>query len=322
MLLALSMFDLFLLQIPDSLRQRFAGVKKGGFGSIFLLGMVSGLMASPCIAAPLAGILAFIAASGSLLLGFTMLFSFAWGMGLILVFIGAFSGSLNSLPQAGEWMVKVKEFYGFLLLGAAFYFAHPFIGVPGARLLAALLLASFAGFLGLFAPVSADSALGERVSRCFGVVALAVASTFAIGSTLAWSGLELPTTGKVQGTVSGKNDASFWHDRLADGLEQAARERKPVFMDFRADWCTICRELEAEVFPAQAVSQLLDRFVLVRIDATAPTPEVDQVMKRFGVMGLPTLLILNPDGTELSGRRWVGMITASALSANLREALR
>lgn len=319
-LLALSMFDLFLLQVPDALRQRFVGVRSTGPGGIFLLGMVSGLMASPCVAAPLAGILAFIAASGSLLLGFTMLLAFAWGMGLILVLIGAFSGSLNALPRAGDWMVTIKEFYGFLLLGAAFYFAQPFIGSPWAGLLTAVLLAAFAGFLGLFGPVSAEARLGERVSRCLGVVALAVACAFAVSSAGQW-GLCLQPPAPVAGTATAAG-LPFWHDRLADGLAQAAREGKPVFVDFRADWCTICLELEKNVFPHPAVAGTLARYVLVKIDVTDPDEATTEVLRQFGVVGLPTLTVLGPDGRERPGLRVTGDIAVPDLTRLLHEGLR
>ncbi|HNW33953.1 MAG TPA: cytochrome c biogenesis protein CcdA, partial [Candidatus Ozemobacteraceae bacterium] len=171
-ILALSMFDLFLLQVPEMLRQRLAGFRSGGTAGVFLTGMVSGLMASPCVAAPLAGILAYIASTGSALLGFMLLLAFAWGMGLILILLGTFSGVLNSLPRAGEWMNRVKEFYGFLLLGAALYFIRPLVGAPWGDLGVSLLLAGFAGFLGLFVPSSPETPLGERVRKCIGVVAL------------------------------------------------------------------------------------------------------------------------------------------------------
>ncbi|NLI74833.1 MAG: protein-disulfide reductase DsbD [Candidatus Riflebacteria bacterium] len=319
-LLALSMFDLFLLQVPDTLRQRFVGVRSTGPGGIFLLGMVSGLMASPCVAAPLAGILAFIAASGSLLLGFTMLLAFAWGMGLILVLIGAFSGSLNALPRAGDWMVTIKEFYGFLLLGAAFYFAQPFIGSPWAGLLTAALLAAFAGFLGLFRPVSAEARLGERVSRCLGVVALAVACAFAVSSAGQWGlCLQPPEPAAAAAPAAG---LPFWHDRLADGLAQAAREGKPVFVDFRADWCTICLELEKTVFPHPDVAGTLQKYVLVKIDATDPDEATTEVLRQFVVVGLPTLVVLGADGRERPGLRVTGDVAVADLTRLLREGLR
>ncbi len=320
--LALSMFDLFMLQVPDTLRQKVAGLKHTGWGGVFVLGMVSGLMASPCVAAPLAGILAFIAASGSVMLGFTMLLAFAWGMGLILVVIGAFSGSLNALPKAGDWMVKVKEFYGFLLLGAAFYFAHPFIGTPWAALLTAGLLAAFAGFLGVFGPVSAENALSERVARCLGVVALAVACAFAISAAGQWGGLCLPTGPTAAAPPAGGAGLPLWHDRLEDGLAQAARENKPVFIDFRADWCTICKELERNVFPHPTVAAVLQKYVLVKIDATTSPPPVKAVLERFGVVGLPTLVILDPSGRERAELRVVGDIGVDDLAQRLRQGLR
>ncbi|GAB4283463.1 MAG: protein-disulfide reductase DsbD [Candidatus Rifleibacteriota bacterium] len=318
-LLALSMFDFFLLQAPGALRNRLSSIKKTGLFGIFIMGMVSGLMASPCVAAPLAGILAFIAATGSQMLGFFMLLMFAWGMSVPLLFIGAFSGALNAMPKAGGWMNKVKEFYGFLLLGAALYFARPLVGEPWAELGIALVLAGFAAFLGLFSNLPDDSLLSHRVFKAFGVVTIAVACAFAISATSKWGFLILPQSIANQ-TVAAKSEV-FWHDNLTTALNEAQQRKVPVFVDFRADWCSICRELEEKVFPQPEVQMLLKKVVLVKIDATNPTEEVNQILQRFAVVGLPTLVLLNKDGKEIEQLRMVGNITPDQLKYNLRQVI-
>jgi len=316
--LALSMFDVFMIQAPASLRNRLGNIKKAGTFGIFLMGMISGLMASPCVAAPLAGILAFIAATGSKFLGFFMLLIFAWGMSVPLLLVGAFSGSLNSLPKAGEWMNRVKEFYGFLMLGAALYFAQPLIGEPWAELLLALVLAAFAAFLGLFSNLPEDSLLSHRILKAFGIVTISVACAFAISATTKWGYLCMPQPINTQITEKAE---LIWLTDLTAAKKKALAEGKPVFIDFRADWCTICRELERKVFPRPEIRVLLEKMVTVKIDATNNTPEIEALLQEYSVIGLPTLVVLTSDGTEISDLRMVGDITAGQLAENLSLAL-
>ncbi len=318
-LLALSMFDLIMLQAPAALRNRLGGIKKTGIFGIFVMGMVSGLMASPCVAAPLAGILAFIAATGSQALGFFMLLLFAWGMSVPLLLIGAFSGSLNAMPRAGEWMNRVKEFYGFLLLAAALYFAKPIVGIAWAELGIAALLASFAAFLGLFHNIPEDAGLQPRVFKSFGVVAIAVACAFAISAASQWGCLCLP---KSAAEKQEDKAETFWQHDLQAALKEAAAAGKPLFLDFRADWCTVCKDLEMNVFPRPEIRSLLSRMVPVKIDATSPDDEkINALLKQFGIVGLPTLVILQPDGSEITSLRTVGFISPELLEKKLRAAL-
>lgn len=326
-LLALSMFDIFMIQVPEIVRNRVAGFKSGGFAGVFLTGMVSGLMASPCVAAPLAGILAFIASTGSALFGFMLLLSFAWGMGMLLIFLGTFSGVINSLPRSGEWMNRIKEFYGFLLLGAALYFVRPLVGAPWGDLGVSLLLAAFAGFMGLFLAPTLDAPLAERIRKSIAVVALAVACAFAISSVSRWGSLCFPVSGgeRAGGSGSAKNserDFPHWHSNLQDALSEAKKSDRPVFVDVRADWCSICHELEENVFPSRKVAPLLAKYVLARIDATENAGEAEEFLTRFRVVGLPTMIFLRPDGTEREELRIVGNIDAVGLAGNLENGLR
>jgi thiol:disulfide interchange protein DsbD len=314
-LLALSMFDLILIQAPAG---RLGNIKKTGPAGIFGMGMVSGLMASPCVAAPLAGILAFIAATGSQVLGFFMLLLFAWGMSVPLLLIGAFSGSMNALPRAGEWMNRVKEFYGFLLLAAAIYFAKPLIGIAWAELAIAGLLATFAAFLGLFTNIPENTGMQPRVLKSFAVVAVAVACAFAISAASQWGCLCLPKS-----TAEKQADQAdmFWQHDLEQALAEAAQTGKTVFVDFRADWCSVCKDLELNVFPHASVRPLLKRLIIVKIDATSPNESVNAILQKYQVIGLPTLLLIGPDGKEMQNLRTVGYISPDQLEKKLRSVL-
>lgn len=317
-LLALSMFDVFMLQAPNALRSRLGNIKKSGLFGIFIMGMVSGLMASPCVAAPLAGILAFIASTGNQVLGFFMLLLFAWGMSVPLLVIGAFSGTINSMPKAGEWMNRVKEFYGFLLLGAALYFSRPLIGDSWSELGIALVLAGFAAFLGLFSNLPEDAALSRRVFKSFGVITISIACAFAISATIKCGYLSLPKS--LNAKVSAREEV-FWQHDLEKALLAGKQSNKPLFLDFRADWCSICRELEENVFPQPEIRMLLEKMIPVKIDATEPDEKTQKILEQFKVIGLPTLVILSPDGKELIELRMVGDITATQISQSMRKAL-
>ncbi len=317
-LLALSMFDLIMIQAPAGLRNKMSGIKKTGPFGIFVMGMISGLMASPCVAAPLAGILAFIAATGSQMLGFFMLLLFAWGMSVPLLLIGAFSGSMNALPKAGEWMNRVKEFYGFLLLAAALYFARPVVGIAWAELGTAALLATFAAFLGLFTSIPENAGMQPKVLKSFGVVAIAVACAFAISAASQWGCLCLPRS-----TAEKQADQAdiFWQHDLEAALAEAAKTDKPVFVDFRADWCSVCKDLELNVFPHPQVKPLLQRMIAVKIDATEPDDKINVLLQRYGIIGLPTLLFIAPDGNEIKNLRVVGYISPDQLEKKIRSSL-
>jgi thiol:disulfide interchange protein DsbD len=319
-LLALSMFDVFMLQIPAFLRRGLADVKTTGFGGVFLMGMISGLMASPCIAAPLAGILAFIAASGNAVTGFLLLTAFAWGMGILLILVGTFSGSLNALPKAGEWMERVKEFYGFLLLGAALYFVQPLLGTAVLNLLIGLLLGATSAFLGLFTPLPEPAGLGNKILKAWSIMTLTVACAFALTAAVEWGGLGLPpqSGGGIAKEASG--DTLIWLTDPEAARKRARAEGKPLFIDFRADWCVICRRLEEQVFPQPGVAAFLRRMVLLKIDATTNTSETEKLLKTWGVVGLPTLIILDAQGREREDLRVIGDISPENLKKVLEKA--
>jgi thiol:disulfide interchange protein DsbD len=317
--LAFSMFDVFMIQAPNSVRNKLSNIKTSGMFGIFFMGMVSGLMASPCVAAPLAGILAFIASTGSKFLGFFMLMFFAWGMSFPLLLIGAFSGSLNSLPKAGEWMIRVKEFYGFLLLGASLFFIQPLLGPSWTDILMALLLAAFAAYLGLFTQIENGAPLLPRVMKSFGVVAIAVSCAFAISATSKWGGLCMSQPNDTKAIKSATK--FFWHTKLEDAVKEAQKTKKPIFVDFRAEWCSICKELERDVFPDPKISVLFDKMVLLKIDTTNLTPEIEALIKKFQVIGLPTLVTLDSYGNEIPALRMVGEVSVEHLENNLRRAL-
>ena len=288
--LALSMFNLFEFKTPSALTTRIEQTKqKGrgkGFVGAFAIGALSGLVASPCIGPLILTILAVVASTGSVLLGFSYLFAFALGMGLLFIVIGTFSGILASLPRSGAWMDGVRIFFGSVILGASFYFAGLYL--PRMASLIASLVALWAVIL--FLLFGAKRHFFTLPWRMTGILLSAVAL-----AAVLWI---LPAKGgKQPGSVAWKTD-------LTAALAESSDQKKPAFLDFRADWCVACVELEEKTWPDKEVGALLNTAVPVRLDMTKNTGENRALEARYSVMGLPTLILLAPDGKEL--RRFVG----------------
>jgi len=279
LVLALSMFNLFEVRTPSSLTTRLergkqAGRGHGFWGALFI-GAVSGLVASPCIGPLVLAILVVVAATGSVFLGFLYLFVFALGMGVLFVVIGTFSGILSSLPKSGGWMDGVRVLFGALILGASFYFAGLYLPRRLFVVAALIVLWGVALFL-LF---------GAR--RHFFSVPLRVAGILLTALALALVFLGLPPAARP-------GDEGAWLHSLEPALTRAQAERKPLLLDFRADWCVACVELEKDTWPDPKIQEVLKTLVPVRLDMTENSEGNRAIQRRFGVKGLPTVILLEP----------------------------
>ncbi len=278
--LALSMLNLFELRTPSALANRLERSKqkgKGrGFAGAFFIGAVSGLVASPCIGPLILAILVVVASAGSVLLGFAYLFAFALGMGVLFVVIGAFSGILSALPKSGGWMDGVRLFFGALILAASFYFAGLYL--PRKVFFAAGGLALWAVLLYLL--FGAKRHFFSVPARVAGI--LLCAAAFAAILPL------LPAAPASAGP------GAVWRADLGAAASEAGALSKPVLLDFRADWCVACVELEKETWPAPEVRAALAGLVPVRLDMTENNASNRALQARFGVKGLPTVILLAP----------------------------
>jgi len=305
--MAASMFGAFELSLPASLQQRLNGVGGAGRAGAFGMGLVAGVIAAPCTGPVLAAALTFIAAKGSVGLGLAIMFPYALGMGLLFFLIGAFS---FSLPKSGAWMETVKSVFGAALLAMAGIYLKDLL--PGLRPLfsaapaAALLAAAAAGggvllgalHLGFHGPV------GERVVKSIGVAMLVGGVVYGTGAAGA--------RGRAQAA------ASFtWLHSEPEAVALARAEGRPVIVDFWAEWCTACKELDRIAWADPRVREEASRFVTVKVDATETTDEVAAIHERYQVPGMPTVVFIDSTGRQVPDRV-IGAIDADEMLQRLR----
>jgi thiol:disulfide interchange protein DsbD len=307
--LALVMFRVLPLRLPSGLGLWLQRVGLGGgFLGVFLVGAGAGLVASPCMTAPLAAILLETARTGDRWLGFWTLFTLAWGMGLVLVLVGTFSGSF--LPRAGVWMYGVEKFFGFLLLWGAVWVVEPILGSDLYRLGVGLVVVAGVVFLGGLDALLPESRFAARSKHFLGLAALVLGLLYLV------SGLGGVLGVKLGGGARGE-EASVgipFVEGDAASLQRALASGRPVLVDFSADWCAICSELDRTTFRDPEAVREAGRFTALRVDFDRS----GDLVARFGVVGPPTILLF-PSGATEPVRRLVGAVTPGQLVEAMRE---
>lgn len=317
-LLSLSMFGLYELQIPASwqsgLSQAGAGLPGGRFGGVFLMGGLSALIVGPCVAAPLAGALVYISQTRDAALGGMALFAMACGMSVPLVLVGASAGTL--LPRAGAWMTSVKRFFGLLLLAVALWMVSPVwpvawvMGAAGAILLAAAAMVLRGRDAGRPGPLAWVVAGG-----------LALLGGAELAGALTGARDPLRPVAHLLGEADAPHGITFRRIRSAAELDEALRTAgRPVMFDFYADWCVSCKEMERFTFTDPRVQAALAPVLLLQVDVTANGPEDRALLRRFGLFGPPAILFFDARGRELADRRVIGFQGAAAFLASLEAA--
>jgi len=255
------------------------------------MGLIFGVVAAPCVGPVVLGLLLYVARLGSPAMGFLLFFVMALGLGTPLFFLAAFSAKL---PVAGMWMVAVKKLAGFLLIGAAAYFIGP-VAPEQIRpyLIPAVVVAAGVYF-----------ALFEKSIRSHPVMAPA-GKVFGLAALVAAVALAMPHA---------KKPALQWEPYTQHSVAQAAKERKPSMVDFTADWCAVCKELEHGPFTDPAVIEAAERFRRFRVDATdRKDPAVLAAVKKHAVQGFPTVLFFDSSGNEVTSARVVGFVDSKEL---------
>ena len=332
--LAMSMFGLFDLQIPASWQTRLNAIsgqqKSGSFIGAGIMGVISAAVITTCVTPPLVAALTVIAKTGDVARGALALFALGIGMGIPLLAIGASAGRL--MPKAGAWMVSVKAAFGLMMLAMAVWMLDRLW--PGTITLAlwAVLLVIGGVFLGAFAPVDGTSALSRKLGKGFGIVAMLYGAALLIGALAgsedALRPLQFANTANVTGGArDGESEGTAFTrvKSVADldqALARATAEGRPVLLDFYADWCVSCKEMEKYTFADPAVKAALANTVMLQADVTDVDEDDQALMKRFGIIGPPTIVFFSADGTEQTARRIVGFTPAGEFVAHLQTAFR
>ncbi len=348
--LALSMFGFFELQLPSSLQSKLAEIsgkqRSGSYVGVIIMGLLSALIVGPCVAPPLAGALIYIGQTGDAVLGGAALFALSIGMGLPLIAVGTLGGKI--LPRAGAWMDTVKAVFGVLMLGVAIWLVSRVLPDPVTLFLWAMLLIVSGVYMGALEPLSHPSyqtyhatreltghmepvgkeRLGwQRLWKALGIILLAWGLLMLVGVATGQGSPMHPLKGLSVGggTAQAAAPAGLSFQRVTDtaSLDRALAEAagRPVMLDFYADWCVSCKELEHNTFPDPAVQQAVAGAMLLQADVTRNSVDDKALLKRFGLIGPPAILFFGPDGEERRASRLVGYKGPAEFAAHASAAL-
>jgi thioredoxin:protein disulfide reductase len=315
-LLSLAMFGFYELQMPASIQTRLTNISNRQQGGTLIgasiMGFLSALIVGPCVAAPLAGVLIYISKTGDAILGGMALFILSIGMGTPLIIIGSSAGKL--LPRAGMWMDAVKVFFGVMLLGVAILMLERIIDPAITMLLWAALAIIYGVHLQALDSLPVDSGNWLRFKKGLGFILLIIGVLILTGAASGNRDKFQPLAGfGQQGGLSVSSKSLVFKDikgeqELKTELELAKSAGKTIMLDFTAEWCTSCKELEEKTFKDQAVIEALDSFILLRADVTENKSEDIAFLKHFNLVGPPALLFFTPQKGEVKALRIVGYI--------------
>ncbi len=327
--LALSMFGFYDLQLPSSLQTRIASFSQrqqgGHLIGVAIMGVLSALIVGPCVAPPLAGALIFIGQTGDALLGFAALFAMGLGMGAPLLAIGTSAGKL--LPRAGVWMEAVKAVFGVALLGVAILLLERLVEPSVAMLLWGALLICSGIFMGALHHLPTETSGWRKLWKGLGLVILVYGALMLVGAAAGGKDTLQPLRGLGFGIGTTANAAPHANFKAISGLSDLEREiaaaqasGRPVLLDFYADWCVSCKEMERYTFSDPAVAAEMARFVLLQADVTDNDADDQALMQgHFGIPGPPAILFFDPLGQERRDQRLVGFMPADDFTRHLQS---
>ncbi len=326
-LLALSMFGFYELQMPNAIQSRLAAISNSQQGGtligVGLMGFFSAIIVGPCITAPLVGALLFISQTQDWLLGGLALFALGLGMGVPLLLVGTSAGKL--LPRAGGWMDRVKAAFGVVLLGVAIWLLERILPVGVTMTLIAALLIATAIYMGALDSLSETASGWRRFAKSIGLLVLIYGVAYLVGAAAGSRDLIQPLRGVMASL--GAPDQSGQHlafrqikgqQGLQVALNDSVRQGRTTMLDFYADWCISCKEMERYAFTHPEVLTALDQTTALQADVTA-NDEIDtKLMSSLGIYGPPAILFYDTDGNEIRHRRVVGEMSGEEFAAHVR----
>ncbi|MES9817655.1 MAG: protein-disulfide reductase DsbD [Candidatus Thiodiazotropha sp.] len=331
-LLALSMFGFYDLQLPSSLQSRLTEVSNrqqgGSLTGVAVMGFLSALIVGPCVAPPLAGALIYIGQTGDALLGGLALFALSMGMGTPVIAIGTSAGKL--LPRAGSWMDAVKAVFGVALLAVAIILLERIIPADIAMLLWGILFIVSAIYMGALRNLEIEASGWQKLWKGLGFVFLVYGTLMLVGAAAGGKDTLQPLRGLAiaggSGSAQGHQELQFKRIKSLDDLQRevafASSQGKPVMLDFYADWCVSCKEMEKYTFSDPQVIDTLANTHLLQADVTA-NDDIDQALLQghFGLPGPPAIIFYGSDGRERKNYRLVGFMPAEEFNTHATRAI-
>jgi thiol:disulfide interchange protein DsbD len=327
--LALGMFGVYNLQIPSFIQDgalRVSGnQKRGTVIGAFVMGALSSLIVTACVAPPLIATLTVIGQGGDMLRAGSALFALSLGMGTPLLLVGASAGKL--IPRAGPWMEAVKNAFGFMMLGLAIWMMSRIL--PGSVTLGlwGLLIFMAGGYLGGLTALTFESSGAQKLGKGLGLLAIIYGAVLLLGSLTGGHSMLQPLSGlstSEQLNVEEHRKLEFRQIKTVNDLEQALAQASDngmtAMLDFYADWCVSCIEMEKYTFTDATVQDVLSNTVLLQADVTANDKDDQTLMKRFAVFGPPTIIFFDTDGIQRNGYEVVGYMKAKEFAAHVHLA--
>jgi|CXWL01.1.fsa_nt_gi thiol:disulfide interchange protein DsbD len=322
--LSLSMFGFYELQMPTALQSKLTDTSNklhgGHLGGVFVMGALSAVIMGPCVAAPLAGALLYIGQTHDAVLGGVALFVLALGMGAPLLLIGTSAGVL--LPKAGAWMEAVKRFFGVMLLALAIWIVQPLLPMGVQMLLWAALLLFSAIYLGALSALPVNAKGKHKLQKGLALFVLLIGVAYLIGALSGARDLMRPLGGIARSEATEFPKLNFVRIKDVADLNQRIAQAKgqPVMLDFYADWCVSCKEMERYTFSDAAVQAALKGYLFLQADVTANSEADKALLKRFDLFGPPGIIFFNAQGAEIANTRVIGHQDAAEFLKSIRNA--